>query len=146
MASEVVEAKINWSVLLTLQAIYEQMDWDKNGSVSFVEFKSYLSKLKKGEDFDHQEALLAFKSIDSDGSKQLTWDEFFVSSCTFQASFLARKFKFVFPGRDDASCGKSKYIVDEWRWTHQSFQWNWRRWKRIHYAQRGQKGIQKISR
>ena len=96
MASEVVEAKINWSVLLTLQAIYEQMDWDKNGSVSFVEFKSYLSKLKKGEDFDHQEALLAFKSIDSDGSKQLTWDEFFVSSCTFQALFLARKFKILF--------------------------------------------------
>ena len=69
------------------------MDWDKNGSVSFVEFKSYLLKLKKGEAFDHQEALLAFKSIDSDGSKQLTWDEFFVSSCTFQALFLSRKFK-----------------------------------------------------
>ena len=64
------------------------MDWDKNGSVSFVEFKSYLSKLKKGEAFDHQEALQAFKSIDSDGSKQLTWEEFFVSSRIFQAKII----------------------------------------------------------
>eukprot|EP00093_Oithona_nana_P010280 10280.XXX_586375_584334_1 [CDS] Oithona nana genome sequencing. len=60
-----------------LRAIYEQMDWDKNGSVSFVEFKSYLAKLKKGEDFDHGEALAAFQSIDEDGSRQLTWEEFF---------------------------------------------------------------------
>lgn len=54
------------------------MDWDKNGSVSFIEFKSYLSKLKKGEDFDHSEALAAFQSIDQDGSRQVSWEEFFV--------------------------------------------------------------------
>merc|ERR1712062_843732 len=53
------------------------MDWDKNGSVSFIEFKSYLSKLKKGEDFDHSEALAAFQSIDQDGSRQVSWEEFF---------------------------------------------------------------------
>ena len=63
---------------LCFQTIYEQMDWDKNGSVSFIEFKSYLSKLKKGEDFDHSEALAAFQSIDQDGSRQVSWEEFFV--------------------------------------------------------------------
>ena len=56
------------------------MDWDKNGCVSFVEFKSYLSKLKKGEDFDHDEALAAFQNIDQDGSKTINWDEFYVSA------------------------------------------------------------------
>ena len=62
------------------------MDWDKNGSVSFVEFKSYLSKLKKGEDFDHSEALEAFKNIDQDGSKTINWKEFSVSRKFIQYS------------------------------------------------------------
>ena len=55
------------------------MDWDKNGTVSCVEFKSYLAKLKKGESLDHDEVVKAFQQIDIDGSKQINWEEFFVS-------------------------------------------------------------------
>ena len=64
------------------------MDWDKNGCVSFVEFKSYLSKLKKGEDFDHDEALAAFQNIDQDGSKTINWEEFYVSVDSFEKEKL----------------------------------------------------------
>jgi Ca2+-binding EF-hand superfamily protein len=56
------------------------MDWDKNGSISCVEFKSYLQTLKKGEDLNHDEVLKAFNQIDADGSKQINWEEFFVSA------------------------------------------------------------------
>ena len=56
------------------------MDWDKNGTISCIEFKSYLAKLKKGEDLDHAECVEAFNAIDVDGSKQINWNEFFVSS------------------------------------------------------------------
>ena len=72
------------------------MDWDKNGSVSFVEFKSYLAKLKKGEDFDHGEALAAFQSIDEDGSRQLTWEEFFVRCTLFENHSKCRLWIFEF--------------------------------------------------
>ena len=56
------------------------MDWDKNGTISCIEFKSYLAKLKKGEELDHAECVEAFNAIDVDGSKQINWNEFFVSS------------------------------------------------------------------
>ena len=56
------------------------MDWDKNGTISCIEFKSYLAKLKKGEDLDHAECVEAFNAIDVDGSKQINWSEFFVST------------------------------------------------------------------
>ena len=55
------------------------MDWDKNGTISCVEFKSYLSKLKKGEDVNHEEVVRSFNEMDKDGSKQINWQEFFVS-------------------------------------------------------------------
>ena len=55
------------------------MDWDKNGLISAVEFKSYLQKLKKGEDLNHEEIMKAFVRIDVDGSKGINWQEFFVS-------------------------------------------------------------------
>ena len=55
------------------------MDWDKNGTISCVEFKSYLQQLKKGEELDHEEVVKAFSEIDTDGSKQINWEEFFVS-------------------------------------------------------------------
>ena len=63
-----------------MQEIFEKMDWDKNGTISCIEFKSYLAKLKKGEDLDHAECVEAFNAIDVDGSKQINWNEFFVSS------------------------------------------------------------------
>ena len=63
---------------LFLQEIFEKMDWDKNGVVSAVEFKSYLSKLKKGEEMTGEEALQAFREIDTNGSKNIEWDEFLV--------------------------------------------------------------------
>ena len=56
------------------------MDWDKNGTISCIEFKSYLAKLKKGEDLDHEDVVEAFNAIDVDGSKQINWSEFFVST------------------------------------------------------------------
>ena len=55
------------------------MDWDKNGTISCIEFKSYLAKLKKGEELDHEDVVEAFNAIDIDGSKQINWGEFFVS-------------------------------------------------------------------
>ena len=58
------------------------MDWDKNGTISCIEFKSYLAKLKKGEELDHAECVEAFNAIDVDGSKQINWNEFFVSGLT----------------------------------------------------------------
>ena len=30
--------------LIKIQKIFEQMDWDKNGEISKIEFKSYLAK------------------------------------------------------------------------------------------------------
>ena len=56
------------------------MDWDKNGTISCIEFKSYLAKLKKGEDLDHEDVVEAFNAIDVDGSKQINWAEFYVST------------------------------------------------------------------
>ena len=64
----------------SLQEIFEKMDWDKNGTISCIEFKSYLAKLKKGEELDHAECVEAFNAIDVDGSKQINWNEFFVST------------------------------------------------------------------
>jgi len=62
-----------------LREIFEKMDWDKNGTISCIEFKSYLAKLKKGEELDHAECVEAFNAIDVDGSKQINWNEFFES-------------------------------------------------------------------
>ena len=56
------------------------MDWDKNGTISCVEFKSYLQKMNGGNDIlDHREVVQAFNQIDQDGSKQINWEEFYVS-------------------------------------------------------------------
>ncbi len=55
----------------------------KNGTVSPIEFKSYLASLKKGEDLNSEEVYSAFEKIDTDGSKQIQWEEFLVSF-TFQ--------------------------------------------------------------
>ena len=54
------------------------MDWDKNGVVSAVEFKSYLANVKKGEEMTLDEALKAFREIDTNGSKNIEWEEFLV--------------------------------------------------------------------
>lgn len=35
--------------------IFEKMDWDKNGTISPIEFKSYLASLKKGEELNARE-------------------------------------------------------------------------------------------
>lgn len=59
-----------------LREIFEKMDWDKNGTVSPVEFKSYLQQLRKGEELDSDEVFKAFCQIDTDGSKQINWEEF----------------------------------------------------------------------
>jgi len=56
------------------------MDWDKNGTVSPIEFKSYLASLKKGEDLNSEEVYSAFDKIDTDGSRQIQWEEFLVWS------------------------------------------------------------------
>ena len=37
------------------------MDWDKNGYVTPIEFKSYLAELKKGEDINPDEVYEAFE-------------------------------------------------------------------------------------
>ena len=61
------------------QAIFEKMDWDKNGTISCVEFKSYLQKMNGGDSYlDHREVVKAFNQIDQDGSKQVEWPEFYV--------------------------------------------------------------------
>ena len=54
------------------------MDWDKNGYITPIEFKSYLQSLKKGEDMDMDEVYEAFDRMDKDGSKQIQWEEFLV--------------------------------------------------------------------
>ena len=54
------------------------MDWDKNGYITPIEFKSYLSSLKKGEEINSEEVYEAFDRIDTDGSKQIQWEEFLV--------------------------------------------------------------------
>ena len=66
------------------QAIFEKMDWDKNGTISCVEFKSYLQKMGGGETYiDHGEVVKAFNQIDQDGSKQVSWQEFYVRKIWF---------------------------------------------------------------
>ena len=54
------------------------MDWDQNGYITPVEFKSYLEGLKKGEVIDTDEILASFNEIDTDGSKCIQWEEFLV--------------------------------------------------------------------
>lgn len=54
------------------------MDWDKNGYITPIEFRSYLEALKKGEEISQEEVIKAFNSIDKDGSKQIHWNEFLV--------------------------------------------------------------------
>ena len=63
------------------QEIFEKMDWDKNGTVSPIEFKSYLANLKKGEDLNSEDVYRSFDKIDKDGSKQIQWEEFLVNFC-----------------------------------------------------------------
>ena len=89
------------------QAIFEKMDWDKNGEISKIEFKSYLAKyvnnnyiaksfhyefkdieqtllcniidrLEKGENIDADAVYKAFEQMDLDRSKSLDWLEFLV--------------------------------------------------------------------
>ncbi len=55
------------------------MDWDKNGYITPIEFKSYLSSLKKGEEMDTAEVYEAFDRLDIEGTKQIRWEEFLVS-------------------------------------------------------------------
>jgi len=59
-----------------LRAIFEQMDWDKNGEISKIEFKSYLAKLEKGENLNAEAVYKAFEEMDLDCSKSLDWTEF----------------------------------------------------------------------
>jgi len=59
-----------------LKKIFEQMDWDKNGEISKIEFKSYLAKLEKGENLDAEAVYKAFEEMDIDCSKSLDWSEF----------------------------------------------------------------------
>ena len=83
------------------------MDWDKNGEISKIEFKSYLAKyvnnkyisktfhyefkyikhtlfcdiidrLEKGENIDADAVYKAFDQMDIDRSKGLDWVEFLV--------------------------------------------------------------------
>ena len=54
------------------------MDWDKNGYITPLEFKSYLSDLRKGENISTDEVLEAFDTMDTDGSRQIQWEEFYV--------------------------------------------------------------------
>ena len=83
------------------------MDWDKNGEISKIEFKSYLAKyvnnnyitksihyefkdieqtlfcniidrLEKGENIDADAVYKAFEQMDLDRSKSLDWLEFLV--------------------------------------------------------------------
>ena len=54
------------------------MDWDQNGYITPIEFKSYLEGLKKGEEISTEEVLEAFDPIDTDGSRQIQWEEFLV--------------------------------------------------------------------
>lgn len=63
-----------------MQEIFEKMDWDKNGYITPIEFKSYLASLKKGEEMSAEEVYDAFDQIDTDGSKQIQWEEFLVST------------------------------------------------------------------
>ena len=55
------------------------MDWDRNGSISRTEFKSYLQEMKKGEEVDIDEVHKAFKHMDKNQDNQISWDEFYVS-------------------------------------------------------------------
>ena len=55
------------------------MDWDRNGSISRTEFKSYLQEMKKGEEINMEEVLEAFKNMDKNHDNQISWDEFYVS-------------------------------------------------------------------
>ena len=73
------------------------MDWDKNGVVSAVEFKSYLANVKKGEEMTLDEALKAFREIDTNGSKNIEWEEFLVRkignfSTSSEDSYLLNNF------------------------------------------------------
>ena len=64
------------------------MDWDKNGVVSAIEFKSYLASLKKGEEMTPEEAFNAFKEIDTNGSKNIEWEEFLVRPAPHYSLFI----------------------------------------------------------
>ena len=55
------------------------MDWDRNGTISRTEFKSYLQEMKKGEEINMEEVMRAFKNMDKNQDNQISWDEFYVS-------------------------------------------------------------------
>ena len=62
------------------------MDWDRNGTISRTEFKSYLQEMKKGEEINMEEVLTAFKNMDKNKDNQISWDEFYVSWCNLRNS------------------------------------------------------------
>ena len=68
------------------------MDWDKNGYITPIEFKSYLLSLKKGDenntDLDTDDVYEAFDKLDTDGSKQIRWEEFLVNNRYYKFSSL----------------------------------------------------------
>ena len=77
------------------------MDWDKNGTISCVEFKSYLQKMNGGDSYlDHREVVKAFNQIDQDGSKQVEWPEFYV-----------RKFDLCFDNKAEFTCLPNRFVM-----------------------------------
>ena len=73
-----------------LQEIFKKMDWDRNGTISRTEFKSYLQEMKKGEEINMEEVMRAFKNMDKNQDNQISWDEFYVSDHLIRHS--SRKF------------------------------------------------------
>ena len=78
-----------------LQEIFKKMDWDRNGTISRTEFKSYLQEMKKGEEINMEEVLTAFKNMDKNKDNQISWDEFYVSPY-LKCCCTERRSSFVF--------------------------------------------------
>jgi Ca2+-binding EF-hand superfamily protein len=62
------------------------MDWDRSGTISRSEFRSYLEELKKGEDISIEDVMEAFKNMDKDGNNMIHWEEFYVSATAFRVA------------------------------------------------------------
>ena len=71
----------------TLRAIFEEMDTNKDGTLTINEIKNAIYKIDKIADIDEDEKNDILKSLDTDKSQRFEYNEF-ISACMEQKSYL----------------------------------------------------------
>ena len=86
IASRVKENEIG-----TLKQIFEEMDKNKDGTLGINEVKEALNKMQSMKDTDEQEKEDIIKSLDTDKSQKIEYNEF-LTACLEQKTYLREEY------------------------------------------------------